>query len=55
MPRQARLDALGVLHHIMAREIEQSSVFRDNRDREDFIDRSSEPASDNAWIVYAWR
>jgi hypothetical protein len=35
MPRQARLDAPGVLHHVMARGIEQCSIFRDDRDRED--------------------
>jgi hypothetical protein len=40
MPRQARLDAPGVLHHVMARGIEQCSIFRDDRDREEFKDRS---------------
>lgn len=54
MPRQARLDAPGVLHHIMARGIEQSSIFKDNRDRENFIERLTELASDNAWNIYAW-
>jgi REP element-mobilizing transposase RayT len=38
----------------MARGIEQSSVFRDNRDRDNFIQRLSELASDKAWIIYAW-
>lgn len=40
MPRQARLDTPGVLRHVMTRGIEQCSVFRDDRDIEDFKDRS---------------
>ena len=39
MPRLARLDAPGVLHHIMIRGIERRKIFRDNKDREDFLDR----------------
>jgi putative transposase len=54
MPRQARLDAPGVMHHIMARGIERRPVFRDDRDRDDFLKRLSELAQKEAWIVYAW-
>jgi len=54
MPRQARLDAAGVLHHVMARGIEQGLIYRDDHDREDFIRRLSEPASKQAWSIYAW-
>ena len=54
MPRQARLDAAGVLHHVMGRGIEQGLIFRDDRDREDFIRRLSGLASMQAWIIYAW-
>lgn len=54
MPRQARLDAPGVLHHIMARGIEHTPIFRDKRDRENFIERLAGLASDNSWNVYAW-
>jgi len=39
MPRKARLDALGALHHIIARGIERRKIFRDNRDRDDFLER----------------
>jgi len=34
MPRTARLDAPGVVQHIMIRKI-----FRNNKDKDDFIDR----------------
>jgi len=54
MPRHARLDAAGVLHHVMARGIEQCLIFRDDRDREDFVGRMSELASKQAWLIYAW-
>lgn len=39
MPRTARLDAPGVVHHIMIRGIERRKIFLNNRDREDFIER----------------
>ena len=37
MPRQARLDAPGTLHHVMIRGIEGKAIFRDNRDRKEFV------------------
>jgi len=36
MPRTVRLDAPGVLHHVMIRGIERREIFRNNKDREDF-------------------
>ena len=39
MPRQARLDAAGVLHHVMIRGIERRKIFRDDDDRNDLIER----------------
>ena len=37
MPRKARIDAAGALHHIMARGIDRRSIFEDDTDRNDFI------------------
>lgn len=54
MPRQARLDAPGVLHHVMARGIERRKIFRDDRDREDFVGRLAGLSEKGAWIIYAW-
>ncbi|MDL1988956.1 MAG: hypothetical protein LWX08_15195 [Deltaproteobacteria bacterium] len=42
MPRLARLDAPGVLHRIIIRGIERRNIFRDNKDRDNFIDRLSD-------------
>ncbi len=41
MPRLARLDAPGVLHHIMIRGIERRKTFRNTKDCEDLLDRLS--------------
>ena len=39
MPRQARLDVPGLVHHVMARGIEGREIFRDAEDREVFLAR----------------
>jgi hypothetical protein len=39
MPRLARLDAPGVLHHVMGRGMERKNIFWNDKDRSDFIDR----------------
>jgi putative transposase len=41
MPRNARLDAPGVLHHVMIRGIERRKIFRDNKDRDNLLERIS--------------
>lgn len=38
-PRQARLDAPGVLQHIMIRGIERRKIGIDDKDREDMLER----------------
>ena len=40
MPRQARLDAPGTLHHVMIREIKGKGIFRDILDPKDFVTRT---------------
>jgi REP element-mobilizing transposase RayT len=54
MPRGARIDAPGVLHHVIGRGIERRDIFRDDADREDFIDRLEALAADGAFRVAAW-
>jgi hypothetical protein len=39
MPRLARLEAPGVLHHVIGRGIERKKIFANDTDRNDFIDR----------------
>lgn len=55
MPRQARLDAPGLIHHVMARGIEDQRIFRDDKDREGFLARLAEIlASTGGASLYAW-
>jgi REP element-mobilizing transposase RayT len=54
MPRQPRLDAPATLHHVMVRGIERTTLFRDDRDRTDFVTRVATLAEAGAWTVYAW-
>ena len=54
MPRLARLDAPGILHHVMGRGIERKKIFINDTDRSDFIDRLAALAEEGAMDVYAW-
>jgi REP element-mobilizing transposase RayT len=54
MPRLARLDAPGILHHIIIRGIERRKIFRDNKDRDNFIDRLSDLLPATQTTCYAW-
>jgi hypothetical protein len=39
MLRLARLDAPGVLHHVIIRGIERRGIFKDNKDKDNFLNR----------------
>ena len=39
MPRQARLDGPGTLHHVMIRGIEKGSIVEDDDDQREFVRR----------------
>jgi len=54
MPRQARIDAPGALHHIICRGIERSRIFTDDIDREDFISRLEAILTETSTVCYAW-
>jgi len=54
MPRGPRLDAPGVLHHVMVRGIEQRPIFTDDRDRDDFVQRLATLVTKAGLTVYAW-
>ena len=54
MPRLARLDAPGVLHHIMVSGIERRNIFRIKKDREDFLDRLSNLLPETQTSRYPW-
>jgi len=54
MPRLARLDAPGVLHHIMIRGIERRKIFLNRKDYEDFIERLALLLPETKTACYAW-
>jgi putative transposase len=54
MPRQARIDAPGALHHIVIRGIERKRIFADDEDREDFVERMSDLLQETGTRCYAW-
>ena len=54
MPRLARLDAPGVLHHVVGRGIERKEIFKSDIDRNDFIDRMAHLSQVGAMEIYAW-
>jgi hypothetical protein len=39
MPKKSRIDAAGALHNIIAGGIERKSIFRDNKGRNNFLER----------------
>jgi len=54
MPRTARLDAPGVLHHIMIRGIERRKIFMDDNDRDDFLSRLEKLIPVTGTSCFAW-
>jgi hypothetical protein len=55
MPRCARLDAPGVLHHVIGRGIEKGKIFLTQHDRNDFLSRLATLAQEGSLSIYAWR
>jgi REP element-mobilizing transposase RayT len=54
MPRQARLDAPGTLHHVIIRGIEKRRIVDDQKDRNRFVSRMGELAAETGTAIYAW-
>jgi REP element-mobilizing transposase RayT len=54
MPRQARIDAPGALHHIIVRGIERRKIFYDNFDRDNFLERLGTVLTETSTPCFAW-
>jgi len=54
MPRQARLDAPGLLHHVMQRGVARGRVFSGRRDYEEFLARLGKALKETGTSCYAW-
>jgi REP element-mobilizing transposase RayT len=54
MPRKARIDAPGALHHIIIRGIERKAIFKDTADRANFAGRLGRILLETETGCYAW-
>jgi len=54
MPRQARLDTPGTLHHVIIRGIEKRRIVDDDQDRKNLIDRLGLVALETQTKILAW-
>jgi putative transposase len=54
MPRQPRIDAPGLIYHTIGRGIERRRIFRDDQDRQAFIDRLAAVLIDTGTPLYAF-
>ena len=54
MPRKARIDAPGALHHIIVRGIERRRIFTDDQDRDNFIERLGDIVTETETFCLAW-
>ena len=54
MPRKARIDAPGALHHIIGRGIERQRIFWDEQDRHRFVERLGILLKETSTGCYAW-
>ena len=54
MPRQARIDAPGALHHIICRGIERRDIFQDDVDSDSFVYQLGHGLTNTSTPCYAW-
>ena len=54
MPRQARIDAPGAIHHIICRGLERKQIFMDDVDRNRFVARLSAVIQKTLTPCFAW-
>lgn len=54
MPRSARRDAPGCIHHVTARGIEKRAIFHDDRDRSRFLELLEEVLLEGGATCFAW-
>ena len=54
MPRIKRIDVVGCLYHVIGRGIERRKIFRDSKDRVDFLSRLGKALGETGCQCYAW-
>ncbi len=51
MPRRSRIDAPGALHHIIVRGIERKTIFKDDADRDNFLNENGVKSTIDPWKI----
>ena len=54
MPRKARIDAPGALHHIIVCGIERRRIFLDDQERDNFVERFGDIVTESETFCFAW-
>ena len=54
MPRKARIDAPGALHHVICRGIERRRIFDNDSDRDNFLERLETILYETSTPCYGW-
>jgi len=54
MPGKSRINAPEALHHIIARGIERKAIFRDDQDRDSFLERLGNNVKESRAPCYVW-
>lgn len=54
MPRQARIDYPGALHHVIGRAIEKKNIFLREQDKREFASRFEAVLAKSSMHCYAW-
>jgi REP-associated tyrosine transposase len=54
MPRRSRIDTPGALHHIIVRGIERKTIFKDDADRDNFLERLKNILTYSDTLCFAW-
>ena len=54
MPRTKRLNIAGGVYHLFTRGIERKEIFKDDKDREEFLFRLADALKKTGSVCYAW-
>lgn len=53
MPRPLRVEYDGAVYHVMSRGDRREAIFRDDEDRERFLEALGEACGKTDWVVHA--
>ena len=53
MPRKPRIEYAGAVYHVMSRGNRQEEIYRDDTDRELFLETLTEVCARTGWVVHA--